>query len=47
MAKTIEIKLNKRVIINILLAIAVLAVILEAAELGLIAYALKAGTLCK
>lgn len=43
----IEIKLNKRIVINALLAIAVLAVVLEAAELGFIAYALKVGALCK
>jgi len=47
MANAIEIKLNRRTVINFLLAIAVIAVILEAAELGLIAYALKTGLLCK
>ncbi|MFH1193546.1 MAG: hypothetical protein V1661_00965 [bacterium] len=47
MAGQIEIKLNKRLIINLLLTIAVVAVILEAAELGFIAYALKTGVLGK
>jgi hypothetical protein len=47
MAGQIEIKLNRRTVINFLLAIAVIAVILEAVELGLIAYALKTGVLGK
>jgi len=42
-----EIKLNKRFVINVLLAIALIAILLETAELGLLAYALKTGTFCK
>lgn len=44
---TIEIKVNKRFLINFLLIVITLVALLEAVELGLIAYSLKAGLLCK
>jgi hypothetical protein len=47
MPTVIEIKLDKRLIINIILVLAVALAVFEAVELGLIAYSLKAGLLCK
>lgn len=44
---TIEIKVNKRVFINLLLVVIAIIALLEAVELGLIAYNIKAGLLCK
>lgn len=44
---TIELKINKRFFINLLLFIIVIVAILETIELGLLAYSVKSGLLCK
>lgn len=44
---TIEIKVNKRFLINLLLVVITLVAILEAVELGFITYSIKTGLLCK
>ncbi|MFC1612308.1 hypothetical protein ACFL29_00455 [Patescibacteria group bacterium] len=47
MSDSLTLKLDKRLLFNILLFIAVLAAILIIVELGIIAYALKAGVFCE
>lgn len=47
MGTAIEIKVNKKLLVNIILVILVFAAILEAVELGLMAYALKTEVFCK
>lgn len=44
---TIELKINKRFFINSLLLIIVVVAALETIELGLLAYSVKSGLLCK
>lgn len=47
MSTTIEIKLDKKLFLNVVLVLAVLASIALAVELGVIAYSLQSGALCK
>ncbi len=47
MAATLEIKVNKRFFINLVLVAVVVLALLEAVELGLLAYGIKTGLLCK
>ncbi len=47
MGTTLEIKVNKRFFINLVLVVIVVLAVLEAVELGLLAYGLKTGLLCK
>lgn len=44
---TIELKINKRFFINLMLVIIVIVAVLETVELGLLAYSVKSGLLCK
>ncbi|MBU1180033.1 hypothetical protein KJ885_03755 [Patescibacteria group bacterium] len=47
MSNSITLKFNKRFLINVLLFVAVLLALLVLVELGIIAYSLKTGALCK
>jgi hypothetical protein len=47
MSTNLEIKIDKRFLINFILIAAVVLAVLEFAELAVIAYSLKTGALCK
>lgn len=47
MDNAIVLKFNKKFLINFLLFFVVILALLELVELGIVAYALKTGTLCK